>query len=212
MRTIKTGTVMATSLLTLSPIAAGLLLWNKLPETIATHWGADGTADGFSSKAFAVFGLPLILLALHLLCIAATAHDPKNKEQNGKVFGMTLWIVPIISLFVGGVVYSAALGMALKMHILVCGLMGLMFLVLGNYLPKCKQNHTIGIKIKWTLENEANWNATHRFCGRLWFAGGVLILGCMFLPEAIGMVVTFVILTALCVVPIVYSYRYSKKT
>ena len=63
----KKRTLVLTSLLTLSPILIGLLLWNKLPEQMTTHWGADGVADGWSGRPFAVFGLPLIMLAVQWL-------------------------------------------------------------------------------------------------------------------------------------------------
>ena len=75
------------------PILVGLVLWNKLPDTFPTHWNCSGEADGFSSKTFAIFGIPLIMLALHWLCIWFTLKDPKNKEQSTKVFGMVLWIL-----------------------------------------------------------------------------------------------------------------------
>ena len=89
---------------------------------------------------------------------------------------------------------------------------GLMFLVLGNILPKVRQNNTIGIKIKWTLENEENWNATHRFSGRLWVIGGILCMACALVAEsAIAMVVFFVCVLALAILPMGYSYRYYRR-
>ena len=62
-------TIIITTLITLLPIVIGLFLWNKLPDTLATHWGSDGTANGWSSKTFSVFGMPLILTAIHVLCL-----------------------------------------------------------------------------------------------------------------------------------------------
>jgi len=90
-------------------------------------------------------------------------------------------------------------------------LVGVMFLVIGNYLPKCRQNYTIGIKIKWALASEENWNATHRFGGRVWVIGGVLILLCMFLPDMIGFGVMMTAVLLSVILPTVYSYRYYKK-
>ena len=87
-----------------------------------------------------------------------------------------------------------------------------MFLVFGNILPKVRQNNTIGIKIKWTLENEENWNATHRFSGRLWVIGGILCMACALVAEsAIAMVVFFVCVLALAILPMGYSYRYYRR-
>ncbi|MGN0573860.1 MAG: DUF1648 domain-containing protein, partial [Acutalibacteraceae bacterium] len=65
--------IIITSLLTVLPIAAGLILWNRLPEKIPTHFNAAGEPDGTSGKAFAVFGIPLFLLAVHLFCVFMTS-------------------------------------------------------------------------------------------------------------------------------------------
>lgn len=101
-----------TSVVTLLPVLAGLLLWNKLPEQMATHWGISGTADGWSGRAFAVLGVPAIVLALHWLCVLITAKDPRNKNQGRKAQRMVLWICLVLSLFVNGMVYASAFGMA----------------------------------------------------------------------------------------------------
>ena len=77
-------TIIITTLITLLPIVIGLFLWNKLPDTLATHWGSDGTANGWSSKTFSVFGMPLILTAIHVLCLFVTLNDPKKKNIHKK--------------------------------------------------------------------------------------------------------------------------------
>ena len=69
---------------------------------------------------------------------------------------------------------------------------GVLFMIIGNYLPKCKQNYTMGIKLPWTLDDEENWNRTHRFAGFLWVAGGVVIAINAFLKwEWLFLVVVF---------------------
>jgi len=87
--------IIVSSIVTILPMVAGLFMWNILPDRMTTHWGMSGEADGFGSKAFAVFGLPLIMLAVQWICILATMLDPKNKEQSSKVVGMVLWIIPM---------------------------------------------------------------------------------------------------------------------
>ena len=196
---------------TLLPILVGLLLWSQLPAHMTTHWGGDGNADGWSSKAFGVFGLPLILLAFQWLCVLITARDPQNREQNQKVLRMVLWIMPVISFFTCGITYAVALGKTFHMDTVTLLMIGLMFVIIGNYLPKTKQNRTIGIKIKWTLANEENWNVTHRLCGKLWVAGGLLIMACIFLPGAAIPWALVVLLAVLAVAPVVYSYTYYQK-
>ena len=207
----KKRTLILTSLLTLSPILFGLLLWDSLPEQMTTHWGADGVADGWSGRPFAVFGLPLIMLATHWLCAFFTGLDPKNRGQNRKVTELVLWIIPVVSMFTSGLVYITAFDVTFPPEALTFGLLGFVFMIIGNYMPKCKQNHTIGIKIKWTLENEENWNATHRMAGKLWVAVGFVSLFCGFLPLDLIPVAMIALITVTVLIPTVYSWNYHKK-
>jgi len=196
------------SLIILLPIVFGLIFWNQLPEKIATHWGADGTPDGWSSRAFAVFALPIFIFVIHWLCVLVTSKDPKNKDKNQKVQGLVLFITPMISLLGNGLVYTTALGMSLRVEMIMPVFFGLLFIVLGNYLPKCRQNYTIGIKISWTLNSEENWNATHRFAGKVWMIGGALIMLCAFLPATYIFIAFFAITMMMVVIPVIYSYCY----
>ena len=207
----KKRTLILSSLLTLSPILIGLLLWDKLPVQMTTHWGGDGAADGWSSRSFAVFGFPLIMLATHWLCIFLTLRDPRNKNQNKKVFELILWIIPVVSLFTCGMVYLSAFDSDFLPGMLTFSLLGVVFILIGNYMPKCRQNQYIGIKIKWTLENEENWNATHRMAGRLWVIIGFVCLFCGFLPLDLMPVAMVALITVTVVVPTLYSWNYHKK-
>ena len=201
-----------TSVVTLLPILVGLALWNKLPEQMVIHWGMDNTADGWSGRTFAVFGLPLILLVIHWICLLVTAKDPNSKNQSRKAQWMMLWICPVLSLFVNGMVYATAFGMTLSAARLVPAFLGLMLMAMGNYLPKCKQNYTLGIKIKWTLESEENWNATHRFGGRIWVAGGFLMMLTTFLPSwTVQAILSLILLAVMMGGTAVYSYVYYRK-
>lgn len=200
------------SIVILLPMIFGLIFWNELPEQMITHWGIDGNADDFSNRYFAVFALPIFILIIHWLCVFGTAViDKKNKNQNNEVFGMVIWITPIISLFTNGIIYAAAFNREFSPYLVITLLMGVMFVVIGKYLPKCKQNYTIGIRIKWTLKNEENWNATHRFGGKIWVLGGILIIILSFLPEIIIPWMIFSSILLLAIIPILYSYFYHRK-
>ena len=199
--------ILISSLLVVLPVLFGILMWKDLPNVMATHWGADGNADGFSGKAFAVFGLPCILLALHIICLLVTLLDKKQKEQNEKALGMIFWIIPAISLFVNGIMYRAAFGQEFDMAFVLPVLLGVMFIFIGNYLPKVKQNGTLGIKISWTLNNEENWNKTHRFGGKVWVVGGFLSLLSIFLPVEAMVCVSLCVVLAMVIIPVVYSYH-----
>lgn len=151
----------------------------------------------------------VILLIIHWFCLLLT--DKFQKEQNQKVQRMVIWIMPVISLLCNGIAYLANTGKTFNMMFLMSILLGFMFMVIGNYLPKCKQNFTIGIKITWTLANEENWNATHRFGGKVWFVGGLFMLLCCPLPTKLLIIFMSVVLFAMIVIPTIYSYLYYRK-
>lgn len=203
--------MLLSSLALLLPIPVGLMLWDRLPPSAPIHMTADGTANGLGSKGLVVFLLPLILLAVHLLCLFITLCDKKQKEQSPKVFTLVLWIMPLLSISTTAIIYALSMGWDIDIAHMVLIMTGLMFILIGNYLPKCKQNRTIGIKIKWTFESEANWNATHRMAGKLWVAGGLLMLFCILLPPDIAFWTMPVLLTILVMVPFAYSYLYHRR-
>ena len=200
--------LVVTSVVIALPILIGVILWDRLPARMPTHWNATGEVDGWSSKPFAVFGLPGILLALHWLCVLGTTADPKKRNHSEKLLHLVHWIIPALSVVLGAVTYLTALGQPVRIEVLLPLLTGLLFTIIGNYMPKCKQNYTIGIKIPWTLESEENWNRTHRFAGRLWFLGGLLIIATSFL----GNVWIFLTITlVMAFIPFPYSYALHRK-
>lgn len=203
--------VVISSIIILLPILFGLIMWKDLPDIMTTHWGADGKADGFSGKAFAVFGLPSILLILHFVCLLFTLLDKKQKEQNSKALGMIFWIIPVISLFTNGAMYRTAFGKEFDLAFFMLALLGTMFIFIGNYLPKAKQNRTLGIRISWTLNNEENWNKTHRFGGKVWVIGGLILLLSLFLPLTVMIWGSICVTIAMVIIPMVYSYSIYKQ-
>lgn len=203
--------VIISSIIILLPALFGIIMWNDLPDIITTHWGADGNADGLSGKVFAVFGTPIILLIFHFVCLLFTSLDKKQKDQNQKALGMVFWILPIISLFTSGIMYRAAFGKEFNLGLFMPALLGAMFIFIGNYLPKVKQNRTLGIKISWTLNNEENWNKTHRFSGKVWVVGGLILLPSVFLPLTAMVWFTACVIAAMVIIPMVYSYSIYKQ-
>ena len=169
-------TLIVTSVVTVLPVLIGVVLWKKLPDVMATHFGFDNVANGFSSKPFAVFGIPLFCLAMLWIVAAATAADPRNKNISKKLFVFCLWLIPMISLLCGAIIYSYNLGFSLDISRIMELVMGVIFVIIGNYLPKMRHNYTMGIRVPWTLASESNWNRTHRFGGYVWVGGGLAMI------------------------------------
>jgi uncharacterized membrane protein len=105
-------------------------------------------------------------------------------------------------------VYATALGHKVSVEIIMPLFIGALVVVIGNYLPKCKQSYTMGIKLPWTLNDEENWNKTHRLAGFLWVICGVVMMATAFLGE---FWLFFVLLIPMTIIPTVYSYSLYKK-
>ncbi len=203
-------TLIITSIVIILPVFAGLLLWDRLPDPMATHFGLDNQANGYMGKALAVFGIPTFMLVLHWFAAFVTAHDPRRQNITRKMYTFVLWLVPLISMYAVVMIYTANLGIKTDITFISEILMGIMFIVIGNYLPKARRNYTIGIKIPWTLDNEENWNRTHRLGGYLWVVCGFLMLMAAFtgiFPDY----VMLVLLAVMVLVPVVYSYLLHEK-
>ena len=186
MKAIPKRTLLVTCIIILLPMFFGLAMWNRLPERMPTHFDFSGTVDDYSSRPFAVIGLPLFILAMQLFCAVMLRADPKKQNISEKMAQLVLWVCPAVSLFVG-----------------------LIFIVIGNYLPKCRHNYTVGIRLPWTLDNEDNWNHTHRFAGYAWIIAGVLTLLSVFLSHAAVVWVAAIFVASLS--PLVYSFVYAKR-
>ncbi len=199
--------IIITSIVTLIPIFAGLFLWNSLPDDIAIHFDASGCADKWCYKAWAVFGLPLFALAAHLFCVFMTAHDPKGRNIGEKTYNAVIWICPACSLIAGVIIYTYSLALPFSPFPFLQIALGILIMIIGNYLPKCRQNYTIGIKLPWTLNNKENWNNTHRAAGRIWIIGGIVIAFNAFInvPAVSSAVILLMVL-----VPLGYSFIYHK--
>ena len=197
-----------TSLITLIPIVIGLILWDKLPDPMPVHWDVNGEADGYASKIQAVFLMPLMFVVFQWICVLGTNLDPKKYNINDKIFTLVLWIIPVISLLCNLLVYATATGHDVSVEVIMPLFMGALFVLIGNYLPKCKQSYTVGIKLPWTLNDEENWNKTHRLAGFIWVLCGIIIMATAFL----GVFWFFIVLLIpMVIIPPVYSYLLYRK-
>lgn len=174
-------------------LAYALLAYPAMPQTVPTHWGADGAVDGWGDKAGTLL-MATMPLVLALVMLAVPRLDPKgfNFERfRGVYLGMSAaltlfmvavaWMTPLTALGLvpeGGSLASAAILFAL----------GALTIALGNYLPRVRPNYTFGIRTPWTLASEDNWRRTHRFAGPVFVAAGAAMLAAALLsavaPEA----------------------------
>lgn len=202
-------TTILTTIVCLIPIVMGIIFYSQLPDQIAIHWGADGNPNGWASKFVGVFVLPGSLVLLNILFPFLLKVDPKYKNMNGKVKNLLHWTIPVVALFASGVTLFAALGFEVKMDLYGPLFMGLIFIIIGNYLPKMTQSYTVGIKIPWTLADEENWNKTHRMAGFLWVVAGlIMMVGAFF---KLNLMFSIGILVVATIIPMIYSFLLYQK-
>lgn len=199
-----------TTLVCLIPVIAGLILLPQLPEEIVTHWDMNGVPNGWSPKITGAVVYPGILLVVNLVLPALMKVDPRYSNMNKKTLALIQWIIPIASVFCSGTTLANALGVAVDITILGPMFMGVLLMIIGNYLPKMTQSYTLGIKLPWTLDSEDNWEKTHRLSGVIWVIGGLLMIISAFFTR--GRYMIPVILVAMIGIPVVYSYAYYRKS
>lgn len=200
--------LIVSSLLVFLPTIFGVLLWSRLPAQIVTRFRWDGSPDNWSSKPFVVFGLPALLFAAHIFCIFCTISDPKAEGIGGKLLNLLFWIIPSTSLLIMGTLYAVSLGVSIDARFFCTLFIAALYLVLGNLLPKSRQNYTVGLKFPWTLHDQENWNHTHRFAA--WcmvISSAVLIMAASF--QVFGIVL--ITLLANIVLPFLYSYLFYRR-
>lgn len=199
-------TLILTSVVILLPILIGILLWNKLPDSMATHFNFDNEADGYREKWFAVIIAPFILLAVHLIMAMIIAADSRKKNISSKVYRINMWILPSLSLALTAVIYIYNLGIHFNISLFLGIFLGITYIIIGNYLPKTRQNYTIGCLLPWTYANEGNWNKTNRLAGVINIIIGILVI----INAAIGLFnIFYSLLVAVIIgslIPLGYSY------
>jgi len=206
--------VIASCLVCLLPLVLSAVLYSRLPEQMAIHWGMDGEPNGYASRFVGAFALPLLMLVLQLLCCAGILHDPKKQNQSAVARTLSLWVIPVLSLIIHPITLLSALGKDIPIPVVITLLIGILFIITGNYLPKSRQNYTIGIKLPWTLSDADNWNRTHRLAGPLWIICGCLMIISLFLPNLesqLYFILVLVMMLLMVLIPAAYSFLLYRK-
>lgn len=189
-------------LISLIPLIIGLYFYGQVPDLMPTHFDFNNEPDRYSSKEFALFGLPLIMIGVYILVYFLTKVDPRRKYQSEKVMNITLLIIPIVSILTTLFTIFYTLGHRPNLGMWLNIFISILFIFIGNYMPKIRRNYTMGIKLPWTLHSDYVWDKTHRLGGMVFVIGGVINL----IMSFISLRFIFVTYLLIVVIPIVYSY------
>lgn len=198
---------LTTAGLCLLAIIPGLAVYNRLPEKIARHFDVQGNPDGYSGRGLVVFGLPLLVTAIHLLSCLLINRDPKS-DNAGKLKETIKFFCPTVLYMVQAMILMYALDDSVDVTSITMTLYAILLIIIGNLLPKVKVNGSIGIRTTHTMENEEVWRKSHRFAGKLWVLLGVCMLPFALLGKILPIILLF---TAMIIVPIIYSEKVYKE-
>lgn len=187
---------------------ASAVVYPRLPETVPTHWSIDGQPNGWSSRLWGAWMIPLFLIGMLALFRFLPVIDPRGKNYT-KFGGTFEAIIVSLMLFMLGlhiIVLRAALGYNVGMRRVLPIGVGALFIVIGNLLPRARPNWFIGLRTPWTLSSDRVWEKTHRFGGRVFVAGGILMVLAAFVSAQWAHVVLFAVILTCSAGVMVYSY------
>ena len=173
MKKINVKSLVITSIVCLLPIILGLIFYNALPESVAIHWGINNNPNGYFSKPAFVFGMPMIMVALQIFCCIVSDLSDKNPEANKKAVTVYKWIIPILTIILYIVTIMFALGNNLDIRKIVMILLGILFIISGNYMPKVRNDYYMNSKIFWVKNRDEKLvNKAARVTGYMLIIGG----------------------------------------
>lgn len=200
---------LSTTIICFLPLILSFTLYDKLPEQIAIHFSRV-RGDDYAPKAFAAFGLPVLMAAINILTHLKVNNDRDKISSISVSKYLGMWSAPVTSVILVPELLFIALRYKNPIQGILSEVLGIMITMFGNYLSKCKRNYTFGIKLPWTLNSVDNWNKTHNIAGDIWILGGI----CMIISGYIRIQVIqliLIILIVITIIPFFYSYWLYKK-
>ncbi len=195
-------------LLLVASWVAAFYFYAHFPDRVITHWNVRGEADGWSGRGLAAFLLPAIISGMYLLFLVIPLFDPKKDryKEFSRVYNVFRNLILAIMVLIYFVASLSNIGMDLNVGVWVPLSIGVLFIVLGNYLSKVKMNWFFGIRTPWTLSSETVWNKTHRLGGKVFMVSGALIGLSGLAPLPLRLPLFVIAIMMILFGTIVYSY------
>ncbi len=188
-------------------------IWKELPEKVPIHWNIKGEIDRFGDKSELLL-IPILLpLLIYIIFLIVPKIDPKNKitKMGNKYQHIKILLTTFMSILALFIIYSAKNQSFSNPNYIVL-LIGILYIILGNYFKTIKANYFIGIRTPWTLESETVWKETHKLGGKMWFVGGIIIvISSLILDKQPNFTLFMIVTGIITIIPITYSYLKYKK-
>lgn len=193
------------------PMFLTFFLYDSLPEMIPVHFTFNGTPNSFAQKAFVGYGIPAILMIINFFTHLLINNDPKKISQPKTFIIIIKYLIPFISLILVSSSLLISLGFYVSLGSLIPIFIGVLFIIIGRYLPKIKRNYTIGFKLPWTLDNDENFKKTNTLTGFIFMISGILILCSTILNPNFLYILFIIVILSILLIPTIYSYTLYKK-
>ena len=189
-------------------VVAGMLVYDQMPDQMASHWGPNDQVNDYMGKFWGVFMTPLLAFGMLVLFLIVPLIDPlkKNIAEFRNVFNLFILMIMLFFVYIWALTIFWNLGYtSFKMSVAILPAMGLLFFFIGYMLRKAKRNWFIGIRTPWTLSSDTVWDEIHRLGAILFMASGVLaMLGGFFGEYALW----FILVPVLGTTIFLYAYSY----
>jgi uncharacterized membrane protein len=194
-------TLLMTTPVILLPMVYGVAVYHKLPLRMATHWGVGNQPNGYMTRPLAVFGLPLLMVLLQLLIL----YTPRGKQRAPRFERLVNWIIPVTTIVMYLTTIQYNLGTKLNIWRIAVLLIGIMFVLMGNYLPTVPQGYNRGWHPYTNLFRDQNWRKYTRIMAYVMVAGGIAMLLSLFFNGLVSMVVVLGIILLLIIGPLLFK-------
>lgn len=203
MKFIKWKSLIITCIVCLLPVLLGLALWDKLPDTMAIHFDINNNPDNFASKGFVVFGLPLLMVLLQIFCCFVNDINSYKHGERKKLERATKWIIPVMTVILQIITLGYGLGWNMDIRKVVALIVGIIFLVIGNYLPKLDYIKNYDVDTEKARK-------INRFIGFETVIMGILFLISIFLPSLTTVVCLF-LLIPYAIIGVIYGIKTGRR-
>jgi len=200
---------LAVAAIIVAALALSAIVYAQMPDVVPIHWNAAGQIDGYAPKLEGVAVVPMAMLVVLAVFAVIPAISPAGWEieRTSRAYRAILIGILAFLLAVHVQVLLAALHRGPSIQAFIPVAIGILFVLLGNYMPKMRRNFFIGIRTPWTLADEDVWFRTHRLGGVLFVIGGVLLMAVgPFLHGRAAEYFLIAVVGASALVSVIYSY------
>ena len=192
--------------------ALAIYFYPQMPDKMASHWNVAGEVNGYMSKFWGLFLMPIITVIIWLMLKFIPKIDPlkANIEEFKEYFEVFILLIVVFLFYIYALTLIWNFGARFDFVVAIVPAFAILFYYLGDLVANAKQNWTIGIRTPWTLSSETVWNKTHKLGGKLFKVSSLIsMLGLLIKPAAIWFVIIPVLGVAIWL--FIYSYLEFKK-